>query len=436
MNDLMSDIVICIPTENRCEMVREVLEKTIDYYPQYSFRVIYYDSSDDDSTKNVVESFQNRGFHNLSWRRVSKKNSIDQKLFELFRDNAEIRNYKYIWLINDSISITPRFLSELSCKMQEEYSLIRFSPPGFGHKEDVVFTSPNEWFHETSEGMAHMASTIMNTSLLNNVEWADLYEKYVGDDKIGSNRHGYFFTVGFYLEQILREKDFKGLLVNNRIQWRYDCRLKRGKSYWNSIVFEVWAKSYAETILKLPNQYTDKEAIIRKSDNTIFGRFERENLNEFRMKGLLNIGVALEYKPYWKYVSTLSFEEIKAIASRQISETDANECCEILSWEERLEIIEKEIEKVPLIMYGAGMQCEYAVEKLICDGYGELILGIAVTAPENNVEDVQGYKVRCIDEYASLKDRAVVIIATKSEAASEIEKLLKNREYKKIYRIL
>ncbi len=433
MSSGTENITICIPTENRYQMVGEVLEKALEYYPRYGLQVIYFDTSSDDSTEKLVSKYQKKGFERLQYVRIDRSNSLDQKLFDLLRTRQEIRNSKYVWLINDSISINDRFLSDLNEKLNEDYDLIRLVPPGFGFKEDKVFTSQNEWFHQSSAGMAHMASTIMKTSLLDYADWDDLYKKYIVNDKVGMKDHGYFFTVGMYLELILKQPDFKGLLVNNRIQWRHDCRSKQGISYWNDIIFEVWAKSYCDTIFKLPDVYTDKAEVIRSSDNIIFGRFERRSLEQLRDKQLFNSDVVKEYADYWQYVSTLNISEIEKIAKENVGNSykfDQDD------WEGRLEEMEKTVCNRPIVLYGAGMQCEYTIEKLISDGFDQLIQGVAVTDTNSNVEEVKGYLVRCIDEYESLKENAIILIATKPVAADEIELSLKEKGYKNIFKLM
>ena len=82
------------------------------------------------------------------------------------------------------------------------------------------------------------------------------------------------------------------------------------------------------------------------------------------------------------------------------------------------------------------MQCEYTVEKLVADGYGSLIQGVAVTDTGSNVDEVQGYCVRCIDEYESMKANAIVLIATKPAVADEIEIILKEKGYKNTYKLM
>lgn len=432
MNNNLKKIIICIPTRNRSEIVDDVLKYSAEYYFNNSLNVVYFDTSTDDSTRNVIKKYHNIGFKNISWKRVENTNSIDQKVFDIFQNNKEIRKYQYCWLINDSISIKDDFLYVLNNKLFDDYDLIRLAAPGYGKKCDQVFENQNEWFFECSVGMAHMASTIMNTRLLLNADWKYLYDRYVGNDVIGDNQHQYFFTVALYLEQILKIDNFRGLMVGNCIQWRHDSRLKNGRSYWNDCIFDVWARSYCDTILRLPDYYTRKKDVIRKSDNIIFERFEKHGLELLKIQGIFSEQIVEEYRDYWQYVSALTIEEISEIANKDINTIEKKND----SWEENLLAIEKTITDKPVIVFGAGMLGEYVMEMLIRDGYADKILGVAVTNAMDNVNSIMGYNVKSIGEYNNCKTTALVIISTKHDAADTIEKQLQKIGFVNISRVL
>ena len=49
------NILMCIPTRNRAEMVKEVLEYEMEYYKRCGVSLCYYDSSDGEETWKVIE---------------------------------------------------------------------------------------------------------------------------------------------------------------------------------------------------------------------------------------------------------------------------------------------------------------------------------------------------------------------------------------------
>ena len=438
--NIKKKVCLCIPTADRAEMVEEVLRYEMDYYPDFDMDIVCFDSSNDDRTEELVREYREKGFGNLIYKRTPKDLCIDYKIIYIWSQEKWLLDYDYVWLINDSISITKDSLVEIFSYLNDEYSLMRLPVEGSGNKEDFLTEDPNEWFHSCSKGMAHMGSTIMNTQLLRgNIDWDCLSYKYVKNNDIYSNDHGFFFTVGFYLERILELERFKGILIGNRRKWRRDSPLKKGKSYWNDFVFETWARSYVDTILSCPESYTNKEDVIKKSDNILFGRFESRSLIGFRIQGLFSLEVYERYKRYWPLVSTLDLKEIKEIAATPVEELIVlygGDYGKTDRWEESLDKIVKHLPQEKLILvYGAGLYGEYTVRKLLEDGIERNRLRIVVSKPNDNVDEVHGIKVQSIDEYAAQKDDAHIIIATLPDTADKIESNLIEKEYKHRYRL-
>ena len=429
----MKKICICVPTKDRSEMIKEVLEFERDYYRKSGVDVIFYDSSETSETESVIRGFIQEGYSNITYKRTPSKQCIDYKIIEIWSKDLELLKYDYICLMNDSISILPDSLVEIIEFAEEEYDLIRLPIEGTDNKDDFITTDIDEWFHRCSKGMAHMASTFMNTRLLmGDIDWLYLREKYVGGNDITEENHGFFFTVGFYLERISELSSFRGLKIGNRRKWRRDSPLKNGKSYWNQFVFETWAKSYVETILKTPDCYSDKEEVIKGSDNIIFGRFERQSLISLRIQGMYSTAVYYKYKKYWPYVTTLNSDDLLEIAMTPVDELKkkyGDHFGQINRWSENLSRIEAKLGEKDIIIYGAGLYGEYCVGQLIRNGYRNRIVGVAVSDESQNVDTINGIKVRNIDSFRDLKDSSIVIVATLPDTARTIQDHLRKKGY-------
>lgn len=426
------DILMCIPTRNRAEMVREVLDYEMEYYQRLGVRLRFYDSSDGEETWKVIQEINGKYSVDIQYRKSDPTLCLDYKLIEILKD-MEKDDYDYLWFVNDSISIKEEMLKYVSRKAEDGYDLIRLPLAGKGAAEDIVTSEPNEWFHKCSQGMAHMASTVMNCSLLTKAshDWDSLREKYVENNEL-DDRHGYFFMVAFYLEQILKLNHFKGIFIGNRIKWRRDSPLKKTQIYWRDYVFQTWARSYPETILKLPDYYTDKEAVIRKSDNLSPGRFSRAMLIHYRLCGLYDYSAYKKYKKYFKYISKESLEVcfIIAILPRFFLKWKyANLLAVEERWQENLNRIERQIKGKRILIYGAGLYGEKVIQKLKSDGYGEQITGVAVTEIKGNVRELEKIAVYDIDFFAQKKEEIFVIVCALPAAAVEMKKELKTRKF-------
>lgn len=423
----MAKILIAIPTKERSEMVKEVLNYELIYYKNYEIDICYYDSSTDDKTRTAITMINKKYTTDIIYKCLDSNLCLDYKIIEMFKQFQKMK-YDYYWLINDSISINDDLLEYVMQVIENGYDLIRLPLSGAGDVKDYVTSDINEWFKNCSQGMAHMASTIMSKSLLQiETDWEYLKNRYVYNNTL-DEKHGYFFTVAFYLEQITKLSSFKGLFIGNRYRWRRDSPLKKEQIYWYNYVFETWAKSYPETILKLPDVYTDKEYVIKKSDNITPGRFAKEMLIHYRLKGIYDITVYKKYKKYFKYITLETDECCKGIAEASIEDLrrDYDNLFNIENeWESKLEVIENLLKDKNIFLYGAGFYGEKVIKKLLHDGFDDIIKGIVVTNPQNNMKKLCDINIYGIDEISRHEDCYFILCALPGAAArmkSELQK--------------
>jgi len=436
---------MAIPTKDRSAMVKEVIDYESAYYKNYPIDLCYYDSSEDDFTKNVIEKANNIYEINIYYERVNPMLCLDYKIIEMFKLFSK-SSYDYFWLVNDSISISEEMIKRVIIATDEEYDLIRLPLSGSGNTSDYITEDINDWFQNCSQGMAHMASTIMSRTLLEmDIDWDYLCEKYVYNNTLDDN-HGYFFTVGFYLEQIARFTSFKGLFIGNYCKWRRDSSLKKNQIYWLPYLFETWAKSYPETILKTPAVYTDKENTIRKSDNITPGRFSKEMLIHYRLSGIFDEIKYNRFKQYFKYITTETDEicyEIAVTPVGELREKYSNLISIEDEWESKLEIIERTIESRDIYLYGAGLYGEKTAKKLIKDGFKKQIKAVLVTFPDENISNVceigvigiddielnnmQGSDKKNAENISAIDDNDIIIICALHKTAGTIKDELDKR---------
>ena len=196
-------ILICTPTCNRPDIIEEVLQYEKLYYNNYGFDIAYYDSSDNEETKKVIEKYTQYFSNKICYYKTAYEQCLDYKLVDILK-SVDRKQYDYVWLIGDSLSITKEALDIIVSILEEDYDLIRTPLAGAGSTEDYICTDTQEWFEKCSGSMAHMVSTIMSVRLLfdDEAEWNRLSDKYVVCNEL-CDRHGYFFMVAFYLERIL-----------------------------------------------------------------------------------------------------------------------------------------------------------------------------------------------------------------------------------------
>lgn len=436
---MCSKVLMAVPTCNRPDMVKEVLVYEEDYYKGYPMDLCFFDSSIDDRTAKVVEEYRNKSSLNLYYKKMPSELCLDYKLVEILKE-VEISSYEYLWLVNDSVSIQKEALDIVFSLLEDGYDLIRLPLAGDGELSDKICTSPDEWFYCCSQGMAHMASTVMCTSLLKEAphDWKYLTKRYIGGNELG-DKHGYFFMVALFLEQILKLKEFKGIFIGNRVKWRRDSPLKKDQIYWKNYVFQAWAKSYVDTIMLLPGEYTRKKEVIRRSDNLSPGRFSASMLIRYRLNGLYSFCEFLKYRRYFPLITNAPVSRCMIISCIPVFILKAfcgRNNIEEKMWEIRLQEILKKASGKKIIIYGAGLYGEKVVKKLKNSENRNLLFAIAVTDRTNNISSIEGVKVYEIKELLGYRKKAAVIIAALPEAACSIHKVLKKYRFKYCYALL
>ena len=92
-------MVLCLLTYNRPEIINEFLMKEIDILYKLKVDLIFYDSSETEATKKIIEHFQKEKYNNLYYNKVDSKVSSNEKFFKVASEIDE--TYQYVWISHD-----------------------------------------------------------------------------------------------------------------------------------------------------------------------------------------------------------------------------------------------------------------------------------------------------------------------------------------------
>ena len=95
---------VVIPTCNRPEAIKYILEYTSISYRRRAVDLIIYDSSDNYDTKKIVESFIRNGYQNVYYKKYGglfDGFSLDHKIIEAYKEFSS--GYDYLWLCRDGL---------------------------------------------------------------------------------------------------------------------------------------------------------------------------------------------------------------------------------------------------------------------------------------------------------------------------------------------
>jgi len=106
-------IACCYLTYNHPEVVKEVLEGALNNYTKYGTDMYFYDSSDDDLTKNIIESYISNGAQRLFYIDTRHINTGDEKYIYALQKNGLMKKYDYLWICKDRMYLEERILMRM-----------------------------------------------------------------------------------------------------------------------------------------------------------------------------------------------------------------------------------------------------------------------------------------------------------------------------------
>ena len=103
-------MVLCLLTYNRPEIINEFLMKEIDILYKLKVDLIFYDSSETEATKKIIEHFQKEKYNNLYYNKVDSKVSSNEKFFKVASEIDE--TYQYVWISHDHTIFNEQALNQ------------------------------------------------------------------------------------------------------------------------------------------------------------------------------------------------------------------------------------------------------------------------------------------------------------------------------------
>ena len=79
-------LVICIPTYNRSRVISQVLDYEAGMLKENGIDLIIYDSSENQDTENIYETYKNKGFVNLFLKKVDPRILSNRKIYMIWQE--------------------------------------------------------------------------------------------------------------------------------------------------------------------------------------------------------------------------------------------------------------------------------------------------------------------------------------------------------------
>jgi len=399
-------LAICIPTYNRPDIIEELLKKSMETYSKFNFDLYIYDSSDNNKTQLITNEWQVK-FYNLYYVSIDPEMHSNIKVYKIFQQYGLRNKYDYIWVCGDAIRWSIKVVQKIADSINNNYDIISLNYRDEEKIGDKEYTDKNEIFHELAWHFTLYGAVVLNTNtILNDVNWEVMVEKYDKPDSVN------FSHVGFYFEKLC-EMDSIKVMNFSFSKYVLTSSILKEVSGWTQEVFFVWGVAWPNLINALPECYTDKAEVIRK--NGIYSKvLNIEAFISYRRADIINLRTYLKYKEIWEKVTYVSKIKILSISITPIIVINMflKTLINIKSIKQS-KIIRKFCKKYKEIyIYGAG-RIAMNYDKLFKRLHLEY-KGFVVSESNENSESFLEHPVIELDELDNKKGEVGIIIALNS----------------------
>lgn len=303
-------MVVCMPTCGHPNVIEDVLQHCAEVYQRYALDVYFYDSSKDEETKKVIESYQEKGYDNLYYIAVDPELELIVKFEEIFMLNGVEKEYKYMWYLRDRCWCEEKTLKLMHKAVTEDYDLIFLD---VGHpesdKEMSICSNANDFYHRCGDYATSMDTTIynINTMLKSRMNFVTFRKKYNGEYRQP------FFHYLIIFDQLSKKNTPNICLIAGTKVAIFHSTL--GQSGWGDKRIQTWGEKWILANKNLPDCYTDKEEIIKRTASFPWILGDINVLINLHEKGILNSQYCEKIKKIWPQLSDIPLETVKRIAN-------------------------------------------------------------------------------------------------------------------------
>lgn len=307
-------MVVCMPTCGHPNVIEDVLQHCAEVYQRYALDVYFYDSSKDDETKKVIESYQEKGYDNLYYIAVDSELPVVNKFERIFMLDGVEKEYKYMWYLRDRCWCEEKTLKLMYKAVSGEHDLVFLD---VGHPECIeevsICNDANAFYHRCGDYATSMDTTIynINTILKSQMDFEAFREKYDGEYRQT------FFHYLIIFDQISKKRTLDLCLLAGANVLLYHSTL--GKSGWGNNRIQTWGEKWILANDNLPDCYTEKGDVIKRTASFPWILGDINILIDLHNIGVLTPQYYEKIKEIWPRLSDIPLEKLKQIANGMYS---------------------------------------------------------------------------------------------------------------------
>ncbi len=409
-------LAFCIPTYNRSAIVGEFLEQFAFIFYQLGIDIVYYDSSEDNTTELVVKRWKNV-YQNITYIHTPLDWHANYKVMYIYEQYSQNHMYDYLWVCGDSVRHSEKILKQVIALLDSDYDMIVINGTGRGGNGTRGYTDGNEFFQHCAWHMTLFGAVIVNVhTILENAPWSYIEEKYE------IPKHINYSHIGLYFESIYRLDKFRAYhLAAGQEVW--GSRLKR-RAGWYQDAFQILCEYWPSTVNALPSYYTDKWTAINKLG--YYSCLLPWSFLFFRSGHVYNIHTFFKYRKILIGMSRLNTFQLWSLSclnpkvAYYLATNGLNSYVKDCQKIYRLHSYCKKSQKI--FIYGAGGVAQRYAGYL--DRKRIPYQGFLVTQEENNPKQLKNYPVIPLGEFKASYDEVGVIIGLNRKNMKDIQPML------------
>ena len=302
----MAKIAACVPTLNHAKVVEDVLQKCIEYYDRRGIDIYYYDSSEGSETKEIIDKYVGKGYHNLYYIRVSPGTEIEDKINIILSGQGLQGYYDYIWPIKDRSFVESESLDGILTAMEEQtYDIVFLGT--CGQNQNVVYDKPQEFYRDWGWLATSIDTTIYRYDTMIASFDAAKFKQEIKD----TYRENW--SLYAFLFRKLAEADRSIIVLRNERMPIHASAL--GESMWISSTFKVWKDRWIAANDDLPEIYAPyRDHIIKYAASLPCIIGDTQRLMKLHEMGVLTEEALPQILTDWERVSDIPQNTVIKIA--------------------------------------------------------------------------------------------------------------------------
>ena len=306
----MKKIAVFVATYNHPDVVNDVLEKCTKDYKECGIDIYYYDSSEGNETELVVKKYQDVGFDNIYYLKISSEMRLKEKLYMIFSGYGQKEGYDYIWPVKDRVYCPKITLENILEAAEEGYDSIFLGIMNTANGIQIgttTYENPVEFYRDWG-----WLTTSLDVVIYNSKSMLDGFDEITFKKQYAEEYNASHFAYVYFLNQIANIDNLKIRLLRDGRTGIYNSPL--GKSMWRKSTFLVWQEYWIKANLDLPECYNQyKPKVIKETASLPWILGSISSLIELRDMGVLSLESYEVIKEDWKMISDIPLETVHAI---------------------------------------------------------------------------------------------------------------------------